>query len=113
MMYTNIYSNIKVYTKYIGTSIKEGCVRCNLYASSGPKTEGVQTNNYRGRGSAPVASAEVYRIHVIRLLFLCRGGFRKITVNRLNGENIPTQACQCSLYCNHFVISCIGYRNDI
>ena len=38
-----------VYQKYIGTSIKEGCATRSLHASSGPKTEGVSTNNQRGR----------------------------------------------------------------
>ena len=52
MWYTNIYSNIKVYQN-IGTSIKEGCATRSLYASSGPKAEGVPTNNQRGRGSGP------------------------------------------------------------
>ena len=46
MWYTNTFSNIIVYQKYIGTSI-------SLYASSGPKAEGVPTNNQRGRGSGP------------------------------------------------------------
>ena len=48
-----MYSNIKVYQKYLVTSIKVGCATRNLYASSGPKTEGVPTNNQRGRGSGP------------------------------------------------------------
>ena len=51
MLYTNIYSNIIVYQKYIGTSIKAGCATRSLYASLGPKAEGVPTNNQRGRGS--------------------------------------------------------------
>ena len=51
MWYTNIYSNIVLYQKYLGTSIKVGCATCNLYASSGPKAEGFTTNNQRGRGS--------------------------------------------------------------
>ena len=46
-----MYSNIKVYQKYLVTSIKEGCATRSLYASSGPKAEGVPTNNQRGRGS--------------------------------------------------------------
>ena len=41
MWYTNMYSNIKVYQKYIVTSIKVACATRNLYASSGPKAEGV------------------------------------------------------------------------
>ena len=43
MWYTNIhvYSNIIVYQKYIGTSIKVGCATRSLYASLGPKAEGV------------------------------------------------------------------------
>ena len=53
MWFTNIYSNIIVYQKYIGTSIKVGCATRSLYASSGPKAEGVPTNNQRGRGSGP------------------------------------------------------------
>ena len=53
MWYTNIYSNIKVYQKYQVTSIKEDCATCSLYASSGPKAKGIQTNNKRGRGSGP------------------------------------------------------------
>ena len=48
-----MYSNIKVYQKYLVTSIKEGCDTRSLYASSGPKAEGVPTNNQRGRGSGP------------------------------------------------------------
>ena len=53
MWYTNIYSNIIVYQIYIGTSMKVGCATRSLYASSGPKIEGVPTNNQRGRGSGP------------------------------------------------------------
>ena len=55
MWYTNIhvYRNKIVYQKYIGTSIKVGIATCSLYASSGPKAEGVPTNNQRGRGSGP------------------------------------------------------------
>ena len=53
MWYINIYSNLKVYQKYRGTSIKVGCATRSLYASSGPKAEGVPTNNQRGRGSGP------------------------------------------------------------
>ena len=48
-----MYSNIKVYQKYQATSIKVGCATRSLYASSGPKAEGVPTNNQRGRGSGP------------------------------------------------------------
>ena len=47
------------YIKNIGTSIKVGCATRSLYASSGPKAEGVPTNN-RGDGDQdPVASEEV------------------------------------------------------
>ena len=53
MWYTNIYSNIIVYQKYIGTSIKVGCATRSLYASSGPEAEGVPNYNQRGRGSGP------------------------------------------------------------
>ena len=34
-----MYSNIKVYQKYLATSIKVGCATRSLYASSGPKYE--------------------------------------------------------------------------
>ena len=54
---SNIYSNIIVYQKYIGRSIKVGCATRSLYASSGPKAEGL---TIRGDGDQdPVASAEV------------------------------------------------------
>ena len=49
----NYYSNIIVYQKYIVTSIKVGCATRDLYASSGPKAEGVPTYNKWGRGSGP------------------------------------------------------------
>ena len=42
-----------VYHKYIGTFIKVGSATRSLYANSGPKAEGVPTNNQRGRGSGP------------------------------------------------------------
>ena len=48
-----MYSNIKVYQKYLVTSIKVGCATRSLYASIGPKAEGVPTNNQRGQGSGP------------------------------------------------------------
>ena len=48
-----MYSNIKVYQKYLVTSIKVGCATRSLYASSGPKAEVIPTNNQRGRGSGP------------------------------------------------------------
>ena len=53
MWYTNMYSNIKVYQKYLEKSIKVGCATRSLYLSSGPKAEGVPTNNQSGRGSGP------------------------------------------------------------
>ena len=49
MCYTNIYSNIKVYQKYRDIHLI-GCTTRSLYASSGPKAEGVPTYNQRGRG---------------------------------------------------------------
>ena len=49
MWYTNIYSNMIVYQKYIGKSIKVGCATRSLYARSGPKAEGIPTNNQVGR----------------------------------------------------------------
>ena len=59
MWYTNIDSNIIAYQKYMGTSIKEGCAKPSLYASSVPKAEEVPTNNQRGRGSDLIVSEEV------------------------------------------------------
>ena len=53
MCNTNICSNIIVYEKYIGTSIKVGCATRSLYASSGPNAEGVPTNNQLGMRSGP------------------------------------------------------------
>ena len=44
---------IIVYKKYIGTSVKVCCATRSLYAITGPKAEGVPTNNQRGRGSGP------------------------------------------------------------
>ena len=48
-----MYRNIKEYQKYLLTSIKVDCAMRSLYASSGPKAEGVPTNNQRERGSGP------------------------------------------------------------
>ena len=59
MWHTNIFSNIIVYQKYIGTSIKARCATCSLYATSGPKAEGVPINNQRDGDKDPVASEEV------------------------------------------------------
>ena len=39
-----MYSNIKVYQKYLVTSIKVGCATRSLYASSGPEAEGDKSN---------------------------------------------------------------------
>ena len=44
--------------KYIETSIKVSCASRSLYASSGPKTEGVPTNNKRERDQDLVSSEE-------------------------------------------------------
>ena len=60
-----MYSNIKVYQQYLVASIKVGCVTRSLYASLGPKAEGVPTNN-RGDGDQdPVYSEEVKSTPVI------------------------------------------------
>ena len=48
-----MFSNIKVYQKYIVASIIVGSATRSLYARSGPKAEGVPTNNQRGGGSGP------------------------------------------------------------
>ena len=42
-----MYSNKKVYQKYLVTSIEVGCATRSLYASSGPKAEGVPTNTQK------------------------------------------------------------------
>ena len=47
------WNSFHKYQKYLATSIKVGCATRILYASSGPKAEGVPTNNQRGRGSGP------------------------------------------------------------
>ena len=66
-----MYSNIIVYQKYLVTSIKVGCATHSLYASSGPKAEGVLTNNQRGWGSdksseetAPYRSKQIWKRHI-------------------------------------------------
>ena len=46
-------SNVKVYQKYLVMSIKVGCATRSLYASLGPKAEGVSTNNQKGQRSGP------------------------------------------------------------
>ena len=66
MWYTNIYSDIIVYQKYIGTFIKVGCASRSMYASSGPTAEGVLTNNQRGWDQDPVASEDVEPRPVIK-----------------------------------------------
>ena len=43
-----MYSNIKVYQKYLVTSIKVGCATRSLYASSGPKAQGAMTITMNG-----------------------------------------------------------------
>ena len=57
-----MYSNIKVYQKYLATSIKVGCATRSLYASSGPKAEGVPTNNQRGRKPVSAINKNKYEI---------------------------------------------------
>ena len=82
MWYTNIYSNIMVY-KNIEISIKKGCATRSLYASSGPKAEGVPTYNQRERWSGPcrlwgglhkahhiVPTALLIRVQRLRNLFI-------------------------------------------
>ena len=59
MLFTNIYSNIIVYQKYIGTSINVGCATRSLYVSTGPKAEGSKESRLSIRGNGhqdPVAS---------------------------------------------------------
>ena len=49
MLYTNMYSNIEVYQKYLVTSIKVGCATRSLYASSGPNAENMSFWAHFGR----------------------------------------------------------------
>ena len=66
VVHKNIYcSNIIVYQKYIGTSIKIGCAMRSLYASSGPKAEVVPTNNQKGLDLDRVDSEKVSKRPVI------------------------------------------------
>ena len=53
MWNTNMYSNIILYQKYLVTSIKVSCAKRSLYASSGPKAEGVPTGT-RIRSLSPL-----------------------------------------------------------
>ena len=55
------HKNVVQYQKYIGTSIKVGSATRSLYASSGPKAEGVPTNNQRGWGSGPCEPLRRFR----------------------------------------------------
>ena len=96
-----MYSNIKVYQKYLVTSIKVGCATRSLYASSGPKAEGVPTNNQRGRGSGP-----------------CRlwGGLDKArhivpTANQFNSTQLNVK--QTSITSPHAFVSGTVYGMDI
>ena len=54
-----MFSNIKVYQKYIGTSIKVYCATRSLYASSGPKAEESRLTIRRDGDQDPVAFEEV------------------------------------------------------
>ena len=53
LKYRGLRRCIIVYQKYIGTSIKVCCATRCLYASSGPKAEGVPINNQKGQASEP------------------------------------------------------------
>ena len=59
MWYTNMYSNITVYQKYLVTFIRVGCATRSLYTSSRPKADGVPTNNQGNGDQDPVASEDV------------------------------------------------------
>ena len=54
-----------MYQKYIGTSIKVGCVTRNLYTRSGPKVERVPNNNQMGRGSGVVGGGLDKTRHIV------------------------------------------------
>ena len=69
MRYINIHSNMIVYQKYIGTSIKVCCAAHSLYASSDSKAERVPTKNQRGRGSGPCNNIFSFKLGM-------KGGFR-------------------------------------
>ena len=49
-------SHIKVYQKYLVSSIKVSCATRSLYVSSGPKDEGVLSKNQKGQGSGPCSN---------------------------------------------------------
>ena len=61
MWYTNINSNKIVYQKYIGTSIKVGCVAGSLCASLGSKAEEFPFNNHRGAGIRTLSPLRRFR----------------------------------------------------
>ena len=91
MWYTNIYSNIRVYQIYIGTSIKVDCATRSLYASLGPKAKGVPTNSQRGRGSGPCrlwGGLDKAR-HIVTTALLVR-------VQRLRGQAQDLQSSRLS-----------------
>ena len=69
-----------VYQKYKGTS-KVGCATRSPYASSGPKAEGVPTNNQRGGHQNPLVSEDLDKDH--------QGGC-KCGLTGLREFNLPT-----------------------
>ena len=90
MLDTNIHSNMIVYQKYKGASIKVGCATYSLYASSGFKAEGVPTNNQRQRGSGPCrlwGGLEKAR-HIVPTAFLVRVQCLKLTFRHINRRHI-------------------------
>ena len=54
-----MHSNIKVYQKYLATSIKVGCATRSLYASSGPKAEGVKLYSRNFERNGPVYNSNI------------------------------------------------------
>ena len=113
MWYTNMYSNIKVYQKYLVTSIKLGCATRSLYASSGSKAEGVTTNNQRGRGSNDRYLFQLVRPHqpfkrllVIVLFYSCNN--RLITIDYASNfllVHIIIWYSRGQMYFTHFQVS--------
>ena len=82
-----MYSNIKVYQKYLVTSIQVGRATSGLYASSGPKAEGVPTNN---------------QSHIVPIALLVRvQRFRNLNVSHMlwNFESTPYVAMKDNKIC--------------
>ena len=106
-----MYSNIKVYQIYLATSIKVGCATRSLYASSGPKAEGVPTNNQRGRGSGPCrlwGGLDKAR-HIVPTALLVRvQRFKNDLYKAVKGGQVKNQKCN-SRHINYICLTNMSY----